>query len=226
MQRELVFALRGVTLRHGAAVVLDDVGAKIPPAACTAVVGRSGAGKSRLLRLLVRLDDPDTGQITFHGSGLRRYDVLELRRRVQLVAQHPVVLTDSVASEVRLGCPDLDPAGVRALLERVGLPPSFCDRMTSGLSGGEVQRVCLARALALQPEVLLLDEPTAALDMASASAIEHTVRDLAQRGGAVVLVSHNTDQVRRVADQAIVLEHGHVLATGAPKDVQYPQAVS
>lgn len=224
--QESVFALDSVTLRRGGAVVLDEVGAQIPPGVCTAVVGRSGAGKSQLLRLLVRLADPDTGQITFHGSSLRRYDVLDLRRRVQLVAQHPTVLTDSVVSEIRLGCPDLDPTGVSGLLERVGLPASFCERTTSGLSGGETQRVCLARALALQPEVLLLDEPTAALDADSASAIEHTVRELAQRGGVVVLVSHNTDQVRRVADRVIMLEGGRVLATGTPDDVQHPQARS
>ncbi|MGI8305727.1 ABC transporter ATP-binding protein [Saccharopolyspora hattusasensis] len=226
MQRESVFALRGVTLRHGPVVVLDEVYARIPPAACTAVVGRSGAGKSRLLRLLVRLDDPGTGEITFCGSPLAAYDVLDLRRRVQLVAQQPVILTDSVAEEISFGCPDLTRARLSGLLERVGLAPSFRDRATPGLSGGEAQRVCLARALALEPEVLLLDEPTASLDAASADAIEHTVRDLVESGGTVVLVSHNTAQVERVADQVIVLEHGRVLATGRPGDVEYPQAAS
>ncbi|WP_053208311.1 ABC transporter ATP-binding protein [Jiangella muralis] len=223
MGREPVFALRGVTLRHGQTTLLTDICAQIPRAACTAIVGPSGAGKSRLLRLLVRLEDPDAGRITFHDTPLEEYDVLELRRRVQLVAQHPVLLTDSVAEEIRLGRPALPPAEVGALLERVGLPAPFHTRATSGLSGGETQRVCLARSLALDPQVLLLDEPTAALDAASACAIEHTVRDLVARGTTVVLVSHNTDQVRRLADQVIVLERGRVLTTGTPDDVDYPE---
>lgn len=221
-----MFALRGVTLRHGPAVVLEDVWAELPPTACTAIVGRSGAGKSRLVRLLVRLDDPDAGQITFHGTALGRYDVLDLRRRVQLVAQQPQLLAESVAEEIGLGCPHVAPEEVGALLSRVGLPLSFLDRTTTGLSGGEAQRVCLARALALDPEVLLLDEPTASLDAASATAIERTVRDLVGRGGAVVLVSHNADQVRRVADHVILLDHGRVLASGAPDDIQYLEAAS
>lgn len=149
--------------------------------------------------------------------------MLELRRRVQLVAQHPVLLTDSVAEEIRLGSPALPAAEVGELLDRVGLPASFHTRATPGLSGGEVQRVCLARSLALEPQVLLLDEPTAALDAASSCALEHTLRDLVARGTTVVLVSHNTNQVRRAADQVIVLEHGRVLAIGTPDAVDYPE---
>jgi putative ABC transport system ATP-binding protein len=155
VERDSVFTISDVALRREATPGLEHVCAHIPAAACTAIVGRSGAGKSALLRLLTRLDGPDAGHITFHGSPLAQYDVLDLRRRVQLVAQQPVLLTDSVVDEIRLGGPYLDRAGVGPLLSRVGLPPSLLDRATIGLSGGEAQRVCLARALALQPEVLL-----------------------------------------------------------------------
>ncbi|MEU5845341.1 ABC transporter ATP-binding protein [Saccharopolyspora shandongensis] len=221
-----MFEIRAVTLRREGTPLLSAVNAHIPAAACTAIVGRSGAGKSTLLRLLTRLDDPDSGAITFHGGPLAECDVLDLRRRVQLVSQQPVLLADSVADEVRVASPRLDEAGVADLLSRVGLPDSFIRRSTAGLSGGEKQRVCLARSLALEPEVLLLDEPTAALDAASAHAIEETVRQQVQLGGAVVLVSHNTDQVRRVADLVVVLDHGRVVASGPPRTVRLPEATS
>jgi putative ABC transport system ATP-binding protein len=221
-----VFELSDVTVRREGTPVLADVCARIPAAACTAFVGRSGAGKSTLLRLLTRLDDPDTGNITFHDNPLTEYDVLDLRRRVQLVAQRPVLLTDKVIDEIRVARPQLDEQAVTVLLSRVGLPTSFVQRATAGLSGGELQRICLARSLALEPEVLLLDEPTAALDATSASAIEDTVRKQVRRGGAVVLVSHNTDQVRRVADLMIVVDNGRVVASGSPDTIQYPEAAS
>lgn len=221
-----MFDFRDVSLRRGDALVLAGVSAHIRAGGCTAFVGRSGAGKSTLLRLLTRLDDPDTGHITFHDRPLPEYDVLDLRRRVQLVAQQPVLLTDSVIDEVRAGRPQLDDRDASALLSRVGLPASFAHRATAGLSGGERQRLCLARSLALEPEVLLLDEPTAALDAASATAIENTLRDQVQQGRTVVLVSHNTDQVRRIADLVTVLDHGRVIVTGAPDAIHYPEAAS
>lgn len=226
MQSDSGFVLRGVTLHRGGATVLEDVSAEIPAAACTAFVGRSGAGKSTLLRLLTRLDDLSSGHITFHGIPLETYDVLDLRRRVQLVAQHPVLLTDSIGDEIRLARPHLDGAGIRMLLAHVGLPSSFAERRTEGLSGGEAQRVCLARALALDPEVLLLDEPTAALDAVSAAAIDEAVRALVARGGTVVLVTHNTAQVQRVAHRVIRLEHGRVIAGGSADTGTFPGAAS
>jgi putative ABC transport system ATP-binding protein len=226
VQQKLEFAICGLTLRDGQTTVLDRVEASIPDGACTAVVGRSGAGKSTLLRLLVRLDDPDAGLIIFRGRPIESYDVLDLRRRVQLVTQQPVLLTETIAAEVELVRPNIDTAGAQRLLAQVGLPSSFLDRHTAGLSGGEAQRVCLARALALGPEVLLLDEPTAALDAASAKAIEDAVRDHVERGRCVVLVSHHPDQIRSVADHVVVLDHGRVLDTGTPDAIRYPEATS
>jgi putative ABC transport system ATP-binding protein len=177
------------------------------------LVGRSGAGKSTLLRLLTRLDDPESGRITFRDRPLAQHDVLDLRRRVQLLPQQPVLVTERVVDEVRVGRPDLDRSAVLALLERVDLPRSFVDRETKGLSGGEVQRVALARALAMDPEVVLLDEPTAALDAETAAVIEHTVRELVAGGGTVVLVSHDAAQIRRVTDHVITLDHGRVVGS-------------
>jgi putative ABC transport system ATP-binding protein len=194
--------------------VLDEVDAEIPGGVCTVLTGPSGAGKSSLLRLLIRLDDPDTGRITFDGRDLARYDVLALRRRVQLVAQHPILLTDSVLGDLRCAQPDLTREDATALLERAGLPAGFGDRPTAGLSGGEAARVCLARALAMDPQVLLADEPTAALDPAAAAAIEHTLAGFTTSGGTVVLVSHDSAQVRRLAGQVVTLDHGRRTTAG------------
>ena len=207
------FLVTDVTVRRGTTVVLDRVSVRVEAAACVGLVGRSGAGKSTLLRLLTRLDDPESGRITFRDRPLAQHDVLDLRRRVQLLPQQPVLVTEQVVDEVRVGRPDLDRSAVLALLERVDLPPSFVDRETKGLSGGEVQRVALARALAMDPEVVLLDEPTAALDAETAAVIEHAVRELVAGGGTVALVSHDAAQIRRVTDHVITLDHGRVVGS-------------
>lgn len=218
--RELI-RIAGVSLRRGHVHVLDKVSIRIPAGACTALIGRSGAGKSTLLRLLTRLEEPDDGVITVDGTPLPTLPVLALRRRVQLVPQRPVLLTAEVGAELRVGRPALSDRAVAALLARVGLPASFAGRDTHGLSGGETQRLCMARSLALDPDVLLLDEPTAALDAASARTIEDLVTDMVGCGRTVVLVSHDTAQVQRLADTAIVLENGRVIHTGPPELVAH-----
>jgi putative ABC transport system ATP-binding protein len=215
-----VFRLDRVSLRRGQLDVLDEVSAVIGGGACTAVVGRSGAGKSSLLRLLTRLEEPDAGSITFQGTALAAMPVLALRRRVQLLAQQPVLLTtDRVASELRVALPGLSERAVCGLLRRVGLPGSFAGRSVDGLSGGQQQRVCLARALAVEPDVLLLDEPTAALDADSAQVIEDLVTAMVGQGRSVVLICHDPAQVQRLADTIIVLRDGRVTATGPPEEV-------
>jgi putative ABC transport system ATP-binding protein len=215
------FTLKRVTVRRGDLVVLDQVTCHVPAAACTAVVGPSGAGKTTLLRLLNRLTEPTTGTVSFHGTPLPELDVLTLRRRVGLVPQLPVLLTDTVADELRVGHPDLTTGELRALLDRVGLTDDMLGRASTGLSGGEAQRVCLARALAVDPEVLLLDEPTSALDPGSAAAVATTVRGLVDADRTVVLVSHRHDQARRVADHVLVLLGGRLVETGPATHISY-----
>jgi putative ABC transport system ATP-binding protein len=202
------FALDRVGVRRGRTVLLEPLSAEIPAAGCTAVVGDSGCGKSTLLRLLNRFLDPTAGSVAFRGRPLEAHDVLDLRRRVVLVAQHPVLLADRVADEVRYAAPGLPDEHIADLLDRVGLDPRIAGRASTALSGGEAQRVCLARALAVGPEVLLLDEPTAALDATSGAAVERVVRDFTAEGGTVVLVSHDPAQVGRLAGQVLTLRTG------------------
>ena len=176
----------------------------------TAVLGPSGSGKSTLLRLLNRLADPDAGWVRFRGEDVRELDPLELRRSAVLVPQLPAPVPGSVADNVRFG-PGL--LGRRAEPERflamAGLDGSFAERDASRLSVGEQQRVMLARALALEPEVLLLDEPTAALDDAAKQGVERTLAELAHRSGlSLVVVTHERAQAERLARRVVKLEDG------------------
>jgi UDP-glucose/iron transport system ATP-binding protein len=188
--------------------VLSGVSLAIPSGS-TAVVGPSGSGKSTLLRLLNRLADPDEGVVRFHDTDVRELDPLELRRRVGLVPQLPAPVPGSVADNVcfgpRLHGEDVDP---EPPLRLAGLDASFAERDASRLSVGEQQRVMLARALALEPEVLLLDEPTASLDSAATAGVEDALRNL--HGVSLVLVTHDRGQADRLAERTIELEAGRV----------------
>jgi len=216
-----VLALEGVSVARGGVTVLADVSAAIAPGRCTAVAGPSGAGKSTLLRLLDRLEEPTEGRVLLHGRALPSYDVLEVRRRVGLVQQAPVLLADSVLEDLRVGRPELTEPEALDLLARVGLAEQSLERRTATLSGGEAQRLCLARALAVAPEVLLLDEPTSALDAVAAMAVERVVRALVANGLTAVLVSHDLHQAQRLADDVIVLRSGRVEEIGSAADSAY-----
>ncbi|MFC4467322.1 ATP-binding cassette domain-containing protein [Streptomyces xiangluensis] len=210
-----VLTLDGVTVRRASTLLLHDVTCQVPAGACTVLVGPSGAGKSTLLRLLNRFEEPTAGAVTYRGRPLPAWDVLALRREVALVAQQPVLLADRLLDELRIGLPALAEADAGALLRRLGLPSGAADRATSSLSGGEAQRVCLARTLAVAPRVLLLDEPTSALDAYATKAVETVIGELVADGMSVVVVSHDTAQVRRIADHVLVLESGRLIDSGS-----------
>lgn len=221
-----MLALQDVTVVRGATTVLCRVDATFAPGRCTAVAGPSGAGKSTLLRLLDRLEEPTSGSVLFHGRPLPSYDVLEVRRRVGLVQQAPVLLADTVLADLRAGRPALSEGEAVGLLERAGLPGLDLGRGTAALSGGEAQRLCLARALAVGPEVLLLDEPTSALDAVAAMSVERVVRGLVADGLSAVLVSHDLRQARRLADDVVVLRAGRVVEAGPAADSDYLAGVA
>ncbi len=216
-----VLTLDDVSVERGGVTVLSHVSAQLHPGRCTAVAGPSGAGKSTLLRLLDRLLEPTSGRVLLRGRPLPSYDVLELRRRVGLVQQAPVLLGDTVLADLRTGNARLTPEEAQVLLQRAGLGDQQLDRETSSLSGGEAQRLCLARALAVGPEVLLLDEPTSALDAVAAMAVERVIRGLVADGLTAVLVSHDLAQARRIADDVVVLRAGKVVEAGSADDSRY-----
>jgi putative ABC transport system ATP-binding protein len=216
----VLFELRDVSLVRGGRRVLDSVGAGIPEGA-TAVVGPSGAGKSTLLRLLNRLADPDSGSISYRGCPLDSYDPLALRRRIALVPQLPALLEGTVGSNVAYAA---QLAGKRSdagrCLRLAGLDPGFAERDVAKLSVGERQRAMLARALAQEPEVLLLDEPTSALDHDARDAIEATLSELRHELDiSVVLVSHDPEQARRLGEWVVRMEGGRVTGSGSLAEV-------
>jgi putative ABC transport system ATP-binding protein len=202
-------SLERVSASYGAAPILTDISVTFPGGRCAAVVGPSGTGKTTLLRLLNRLDEPSGGRILLDDISITQFPAPDLRRRVGLVPQRPTLLTDIVADEIQVGRADLGSDRIDTLLARVGLP-DFRDRRCLELSGGQAQRVCLARALAVEPEVLLLDEPTSALDAESAAAVGTLIREHTASGGGVILVSHDTAFVTGVADDIWTLQHGHL----------------
>ena len=211
----MLFELRDVSLSRGGQAVLSDISTEIPPGT-TSVVGPSGAGKSTLLRLLNRLADPDSGTIAYNDRPLTEYDPLQLRREVSLVPQLPALLEGSVGHNIdyAAGLAGTEPDRERAL-NLAGLDVSFADRDVNKLSVGEQQRAMLARALAQNPQVLLLDEPTSALDEATRDAVEQTLAHLRREiDVSIVLVSHDPAQARRLGDWVLRLEAGRLAEAG------------
>jgi putative ABC transport system ATP-binding protein len=216
----VLFELQNVSYSRAGKLVLRDLNAGLPVGA-SSVVGPSGSGKSTLLRLLNRLADPDEGRVVYEGTDVRERDPLELRREVSLVPQLPALIDgtvhDNVAYGPRLAGHSFD---ARSCLELAGLDPDFEDRDAAKLSVGEQQRVMLARALALEPRVLLLDEPTSALDRAARDAVEATLQDLRARTSiSTVVVTHDMDQARRLAEYVVRIEGGRVTAQGPIDEV-------
>jgi putative ABC transport system ATP-binding protein len=206
-----LFELDSVTAQRGDRVVLHEVSIDIGEGA-TAIVGPSGAGKSTLLRLLNRLADPVAGTVRFGGRDVRELDVLGLRRDVVLVPQVPAPLPGTVAMNVAYG-PSLrgNTTDVDRWLELAGLDASYAPRDAARLSVGEQQRLMLARALALEPDALLLDEPTASLDEAARTGVELTLVELhATLGVALVLVTHDRGQAARLTTRTLELRDGRV----------------
>ena len=218
---QAVLALDDVRVVRAGVTVLDGITAQIAPGRCTALAGPSGAGKTTLLRLLDRLEEPTSGTVLLHDRPLPSYGVLEVRRRVGLVQQVPVLLGATVLDDLRTGRPTLSEDEAVDLLGRVGLRDQALTRDTASLSGGEAQRLCLGRALAVGPEVLLLDEPTSALDAVAAMSVERVVRSLVTDGLTAVLVSHDLRQARRLADDVVVLRAGRVEEAGPAADSDY-----
>jgi len=210
----VLFSLEQISYRRAGRAVLSDLTADLAEGT-TALVGPSGAGKSTLLRLLNRLADPHAGTVHYRGRDVRDYDVLALRREVALVPQLPALLAGTVANNVSYG-PRLrgEECDIDCALALAGLDASFAGRTAYQLSVGEQQRVMLARALALEPRVLLLDEPTAALDERARDAIERTLLEVSARMSAgLIFVTHDRAQARRLADRLVHIDNGRI-ATG------------
>jgi len=218
MNEGSVFDFADVVVQRDRVRALDGFTAAIPGQGVTAVFGPSGSGKSTLLRLCNRLEVPTSGRVSFGGKDIAGIDALWLRRRVGMCFQHPTPFPGTVADNLRVAEPNASDAQMRETLARVALigsgPGSWLDRDATALSGGEAQRMCLARTLMAQPQVLLLDEPTSAVDADAAEVIERAVRELADDGIPALWVTHDPAQAERAADRVLHIERGRCTGLG------------
>lgn len=214
---------RHLSRNIGQRLLVNDVSVRVSAGEILAVVGPSGAGKSSFLRLLNRLDEPTAGTVLLESTDYRSIAPQELRRRVGMVMQTAFLFPGTISANIAFGPRQrgevMAPTQIATLLERVGLS-GFAERDIGNLSGGEAQRVALARTLANAPQVLLLDEPTSALDEASVRGVEELVLGLVrERRMACVIVTHNRQQAIRLADRTMIIEAGRLVAIGATREV-------
>jgi len=209
------FEFQRVSVWRAGRRVLDEVTARIPAAGITVVAGPSGAGKTTLLRLCNRLEIPDAGTVSYRGQPLDELDPLLLRRRVGMVFQRPTPFPGTVADNLVVASPGAGSGDMSTALTRVALDPGLLGQDARTLSGGELQRMCLARTLVTQPETLLLDEPTSALDAQPKLVFESTARGLAGQGITIIWVTHDDAQAARIADRVYRLRDGHLAGVPA-----------
>ena len=215
-----------ISKSYGGSAVLSSVSLKVDAGELFAIMGPSGSGKSTLLRILNLLEQPDQGKVTFGGSESVLRDGQQLRRRMTMLLQRSVMFRDTVFGNVAFGLRlrgmqerEIRDRVLRALGD-VGLQ-GFERRKALTLSGGEAQRVAFARAIAIEPEVLFLDEFTANLDPPNIKLLESALAVYRQKTGCtVVMVSHNPFQAQRLAKRCVFLYQGEVLGSGPIDDVR------
>lgn len=214
MSMEAVYRIRALRKTYGRAWSLTVDALEIPRGETLAVVGPTGSGKSTLLRLLHFLEPPDAGTLEFDGRPVTFPAPVDLRRRITMVFQRPLLLRGSVLDNVRYGLRlrgHHEPGREGEILNALGMA-HLAQARSFPLSGGEAQRVAVARALAIGTPVLFLDEPTAHLDPAHILVIERIIRGLQEDSGTtIVIVTHNLLQARRLADRVALLLEGQLI---------------
>jgi tungstate transport system ATP-binding protein len=219
---DLPVAFEETSLRIGDVTILDRVNLRLSPGAPTVLLGPNGSGKSTMLRAAMGLAAPSSGRITWGGRATPG-------ERLAMVFQRPVMLRRTAAANIAYALGRRDDARIAELLAQVGLA-ALADRPARRLSGGEQQRLALARALARDPEVLFLDEPTASLDPAATKSVEDIIRDVAASGVKIVMATHDIGQARRLAGNIVFLVRGrlveHAEATAFFNATQTPEAAA
>ena len=212
----------------GTQVVLDGITTEIDQGEVVAIIGPSGCGKSTFLRSLNLLEEPTSGTILFEGTDItdKSVDINKMRQKIGMVFQqfnlfpNYTIQNNITLAPVKLGLMTQQEAEKKAkeLLERVGLPERAND-YPSQLSGGQKQRIAIARALAMNPDVMLFDEPTSALDPEMVGEVLAVMKDLADAGMTMVVVTHEMGFAREVASRVLFMDEGYVMEEGTPSEI-------
>lgn len=215
-------AIRNLTKVFDSKTVLDSLVLDLKSRELLAILGSSGAGKSTLLRLIAGFEEPDQGEITLSGEVISRpgFVLVPEKRKVGIVPQSAALFPHlSVAQNIAFGLSKKNPARVTELLELIEMQ-DFADQKPALLSGGQQQRVALARALAPKPEIVLLDEPFAALDAELRERLREDVkRILKAEGATAILVTHDQEEALSLADRVAVLRSGQIVQVGTPQEI-------
>ena len=221
-----ILELKGISKNYDQEEILRNVNLKIKKGANLGLIGPTGCGKTTLLRIIDLLENPDSGKIIFNDTDVlnsSKKEKIEIRRKIGMVFQKPVVFRGTVMENVAYG-PDIRGQNKNALkekisdtLESLGLG-GYEDRNAASLSGGETQRMALARVLINEPELLILDEPTANLDPISMEKIESILLDLKKKETSVIIATHDLIQGQRLCDEIAILNH-EIYQIGSPEDV-------
>ena len=231
-----VIEARGLSLRLGDRQVMGDVSLDLTPGDCAALLGANGAGKTTLLRALLGFVRPDAGEVRLDGRPLAAHGRRAIARRIAYVPQahvpsFPYTVREIVAmarapasgwGPVRTA---EDEAAISGALARLGLT-GFAERSYAGLSGGERQAVLIARALGQGAQILLMDEPTASLDLGQQARLMGLLAELAAEGRAILMSTHQPELALRWFNRAVLLHGGEVLGDGAPRAVLTPETLS
>jgi putative ABC transport system ATP-binding protein len=222
-ENSCILRAENLTRVVGTKVLVQDINFQVRPREVLAIVGPSGSGKSSLLRLLNRLDEPTRGTVYVEEIDYKQIAPRDLRRKMGMVTQRPYLFPGTVEENLQFGPAQrgekLSSENLEALLIRVGLE-DYASRDVANLSGGEAQRVSVARTLANSPVLLLLDEPTSALDEASKVGIESLLRSIVKdQGLTCILVTHDIAQASRLAERALLIQEGRIMRSGLVTEV-------
>jgi putative lysine transport system ATP-binding protein len=233
MENQVILEVKHLSKAFGANVVLKDIDFRVSPGDVTCIIGASGSGKSTLLRCINLLETPTSGEVMFHGKQVNGKGVKasEYRTKVGMVFQsfnlfaNMTVLENCIVGQTKVLKRDKTEAQKNAMkyLEKVGMAP-YINARPRQLSGGQKQRVAIARALAMEPELLLFDEPTSALDPEMVGEVLSVMRDLANEGMTMIVVTHEMAFARDVSNHVVFMSEGVICEEGDPKQIfEHPQ---
>lgn len=226
--QETAISFQDVSMKRGEQQVLQRISGQIPKGKITTLVGPSGAGKSTLLKLCNGLLSPDEGTITILKKRLQDWEPVELRTRVSMALQSAPMISGTVEENLTLPYAlqgaEVDVDKMKRIIKEVGLDSDYLQRDSRDLSGGQRQKVSIARTLLMEPDILLLDEITSALDRASRQEVEALIQHIHKTFGTTIIwITHNLEQAQRIGHYTWVMMDGELVEQGESALLENPQ---